>query len=222
MEPSTIAIIIIMAVIVLYATEIIPLAVTSILACLAMGIFHVLPFKDAFAGFSNDIVMMVIGVVIIGEALFETGVARIIGETIISIVGTNERVFLLVIILIAAGLSAFLSNTATVAMLMPIVATAAAKSGGKITKKNTYMALGFAAVAGGACTLVGSTPQLVAQAILKETGNRPMGFFELGYGGIPRVILIVVYYLTIGYWLQKKVFKFPEREDLNLAAAAKE
>ncbi|NPV26469.1 MAG: SLC13/DASS family transporter [Firmicutes bacterium] len=220
MASSTIALIIMAVVIILYATEIIPLAVTSVAACLAMAIFKVIPFKDAFAGFGSDTVMLVIGMVVIGNALFETGVAKLIGTTIVRLVGTNEKIFLVTVILVAAAISAFMSNTATVAMFMPVIATVAVSSGGLITKKNTYMALGIAAVAGGMCTLVGSTPQLIAQGILTKTGCRPMGFFELAYGGVPVVLACAVYFFTIGYALQKKVFDFPEKQEVAIAASA--
>lgn len=213
METSMIAIFIVVFVIILYVTEIIPLAATSVCACLAMGIFGVIPFKELYAGFGNDVVVMVVGVMILGEALFESGVAKVIGKKTLDLVGNNEKTILFAIVLITAFLSAFLSNTATVAMFIPIISSIAANSGGKITKKNTFMALGFAAVAGGSCTLVGSTPQLIAQGILEETGCNTMGFFDLAFVGVPKVLVIALYFSTIGYWLQKKVFNFPERED---------
>lgn len=135
MATSTIAILITLIVIILFATELIPLPVTAISACLAMGIFGVIPFSDAFSGFGNDVVILVAGAIVIGEALFATGAAQIIGQKLINVLGTNEKTFLAVCIAFTAVLSAFLSNTATVAMMMPIIASASVKSGGKITKK---------------------------------------------------------------------------------------
>lgn len=210
MATSTIAILITLIVIILFATELIPLPVTAISACLAMGIFGVIPFSDAFSGFGNDVVILVAGAIVIGEALFATGAAQIIGQKLINVLGTNEKTFLAVCIAFTAVLSAFLSNTATVAMMMPIIASASVKSGGKITKKNTYMAVGFASIAGGACTLVGSTPQLIAQGVLLNAGLEGMKFFDLAYSGVPKVIFLIIYYTTIGYALQKKIFKFDD------------
>jgi sodium-dependent dicarboxylate transporter 2/3/5 len=154
--------------------------------------------------------MLVVGAIVIGETLFETGVAKKIGHKLIGILGTNEKFFLSVCIAFAAILSAFLSNSATVAMMMPIIASAALNSNGKITKKNTYMAVGFASIAGGACTLVGSTPQLIAQGVLLNAGLEGMKFFDLAYSGIPKVIFLIIYYTTFGYALQKKVFDFED------------
>ena len=214
MEQSSIAIIIILSAVILFATEKIPLAMTAILAALAMSFFGIISYTDALIGFGSPTVMMIIGMIIIGNAVFETGLAQVIGDTFLKKVSNNEKKFLVVIIIISAIFSAFMSNTATVALFLPIISTIAAKSKGIITKKNTSMALGFSAVAGGACTVVGSTPQLVAQGILAQTeGVRTMTFFEIGKIGFPLVFVIIIFFVTIGYKLQQKVFDFPEIED---------
>lgn len=222
MEPSTIALIILAITIILFATGKIPLAVTAVASALAMGIFGVIPFTKAFAGFSNDVTMMVMGSIVIGEALFETGVAQKMGTAIIKMVGTNERLFVIVCVVLAAVLSAFLSNTAVVAMMMPVVAATAASSKGKITKKGSYMAIGFAANVGGGMTLVGSTPNVIGQGLLADNGLETMGFFDLTLGSVPRLLFMVVFYATLGYTLQNKVFNFEERHEDGVSAAALE
>lgn len=222
MEPSTIALIILAITIILFATGKIPLAVTAVASALAMGIFGVIPFTKAFAGFSNDVTMMVMGSIVIGEALFETGVAQKMGTAIIKMVGTNERLFVIVCVVLAAVLSAFLSNTAVVAMMMPVVAATAASSKGKITKKGSYMAIGFAANVGGGMTLVGSTPNVIGQGLLADNGLETMGFFDLTLGSVPRLLFMVVFYATLGYTLQNKVFNFEERYEDGVSAAALE
>ena len=222
MEPSTIALIILAITIILFATGKIPLAVTAVASALALGIFGVIPFTKAFAGFSNDVTMMVMGSIVIGEALFETGVAQKMGTAIIKMVGTNERLFVIVCVVLAAVLSAFLSNTAVVAMMMPVVAATAASSKGKITKKGSYMAIGFAANVGGGMTLVGSTPNVIGQGLLADNGLETMGFFDLTLGSVPRLLFMVVFYATLGYTLQNKVFNFEERYEDGVSAAALE
>jgi len=198
---------------VLYATEYLPIAATSVMACLALAIFGVLPINGAFAGFGNDIVYLIVGMVIVGNALFETGVAKLIGQKIISAVGTNERLFMLALVPVTTAISMFLSNTATASIVLPLVASAVAASGGKLTKKNTFMMVGILAVTGGGLTLVGSTPQLIAQGFLVDGGHGAMGFFEIARTGLPILLLLVLYYQTIGLVLQKKFFTFPEVED---------
>jgi len=207
---STIALIIIGAMLVLFISEKLPMATTSLLGCMAFAVFGIIPFSEAFSGFGNDIVFLIAGMVVVGNTLFETGVTQLLGRKIISIVGTNERTFIIAIILVSVTLSIFLSNTATTAMMLPIVASSVAASGGKLTKKNTYMTVGIACVTGGGLSLVSSTPQLIAQAALNEGGHEIMSFFEIGYTGLPIVILALVFFTTIGYKLQKRVFSFPE------------
>jgi len=198
---------------VLYATEYLPIAATSIMACLALAIFGVLPITGAFSGFGNDMVYLIVGMVIVGNTLFETGVAKAIGQKIIQGVGTKERLFMLALVPVTTAISMFLSNTATASIVLPLVASAVAASGGKLTKKNTFMMVGILAVTGGGLTLVGSTPQLIAQGFLVDGGHETLGFFEIARTGLPIMILLVIYYQTIGFILQKKFFNFPEVED---------
>jgi anion transporter len=217
LEPATIALIIIGIMMVLFISEYIPLAVTSILACLAMAIFGVIPFGAAFAGFGSDIVFLMAGMITVGNALFETGAAPLMGKKIISLVGTNEKIFIAALIIVAIPLSAFLSNTATAAIMLPLAASSIGAGGGKLTKKNTYMIVGMAAVTGGGLTLVSSPPQLIAQRILQEGGHEVMGFFDIGMFGLPLFALLLVYSLTVGYRLQKKSFTFEEVTDTTQA-----
>ena len=222
MEPQYIALIIIGLLMVLFISEILPIATTSILACLAMAVFGVIPLPRAFSGFGNDIVFLMAGMMTVGNALFETGAARAMGNSIIKLVGTNEKVFLAALILVSLPISAFLSNTATAAIMLPIAASAVSASGGKFTKKNTYMIVGMAAVTGGGLTLVSSPPQLIAQGILEEGGHEVMGFFDIGIFGLPLFILLGVFATTFGYKLQKKVFNFPDVVDTAPVVNAQE
>jgi anion transporter len=189
-----------------------PVGVTAMLGAIAMAATGIIPYSDAFSAFGQDTVMMVIGMIAIANAMFETGCAETFGRTIIRIkgVGSNEKLFLVVIVTLASALSAFTSNTATVALFLPLISSIAAASGGKITKKNTYMAVGIASLVGGNMTLAGSTPQLVAQGILEASGGETMDFFTLFPGAFPSFILMLVYYLTFGYRLQQKVFRFDD------------
>ena len=222
MSTSTIALIILVVTIILFASGKVPLSVTAVGAALAMGICGVIPFTSAFAGFASDVTMMVIGSMIIGEALFETGVAQKIGTSIIRMVGIREKLFIVVCVVVSAILSAFLSNTAVVAMMLPVVSATAASSRGAISRKNSFMAIGFAANVGGGMTLVGSTPNVIGQGILADAGLETMGFFDLTWGSIPRLLFIILFYATIGYALQKRVFDFEEKYDLAQDAQEEE
>ncbi len=210
MKNSTIALIILAVTIILFISGKVPLAVTAVSSALAMGIFGVISFKTVFAGFSSDVTMMVLGALILGETLFETGVAEKMGTEMIKLVGNNERLFIIVCILVSAILSAFLSDSAVVAMLIPVVAATAAGSNGKIRAESAYMAIGFASNFGGGMTLVGSTPNVIAQGLLTDNGLTAMSFFDLTLGSIPRLIFMVLFYATIGYTMQNHIFRFKE------------
>lgn len=210
MDASTIGVIVLIVTVISYATEIIPLAMTAVCSGLIMAVLGAATFNDAFSGFGNDTLMMVVGMAVVGDALFATGAAELIGKRIVKAFGKSERVFIMACIIITAVLSAFLSNTATAAMMFPIMASAIATSNGKLTMKKSYMAVGFAAIAGGGCTLIGSTPQVIAQGLLTEGGYAGATFFEYLAAGFPKVLILLVYFVTIGFRLGDKVFDFEE------------
>ena len=217
MDSSTMALIIMGITLILYMTERIPIATTSIMACLALAIFGVIPFGEAFSGFGNDIVYLIVGMIVVGNALFETGIASVVGEKIITVVGTRERVFTAAIILVTTVISLFMNNSATAALMLPIAASAIAASNGKLSKKNTFLMVGIAVCVSGGITLIGSPPQLIAHAFMEENGHGGFSFFEFGKFGIPLLVLLLVFFLTVGMKLQKKIFNFPEVEDSGLA-----
>ena len=213
MPQLVIALIITVLVIISFSVQVIPLPLTAMLGALAMVVFGIIEPADAISAFGSDTVMMVAGVIIIGNAIFETGLAEKLGASILNlpIIGGKEKRLLLIVMIIITVLSAFVSNTAAVAMFLPLVASIAQSSNGKIKKKNCYMAMGIASVVGGFCTQSGSTPQMVAQEILLETdGLRGLTFFELTKIGILIAIVMFIYFLTVGYRLQERCFNFPE------------
>ena len=218
MESSTIAIIIILITIVSFILEKIPLAMTAVLSSIAMGI--ILPemsLDDVYAGFSSSTVMMVAGMCVVGDSLFQTGMADKLGAAIgASKFAKNERVFTIVVVICAGLMSSVLSNSGTIATWMPIVAAVAAKSNGIIRSKMVIMAAGIAAAIGGAGTLVGSGSQQMANTILMTHQGYEDGLTLLDetWIMIPLFIIMVIYFGTVGYSLTKKVLK-PENPDFN-------
>ncbi|MCL1913414.1 MAG: SLC13 family permease [Eubacteriaceae bacterium] len=211
MATSTIAIIITSLSIICFITRVIPVPVAALGAALAMGIFKVVSFPEAFSGFSSDMAMMVMGSEVVGAAIFQTGAAHRIGRWIIRVTEANEKEFMLYCAIVAAISAAFASNLATVVIMMPMVAAAASVSNGAIKKKNVFMCMGFASMIGGSLTLVGSFPNLIGQAFLIEFGMVPMGFWDITWFAIPRFLIFLLFYGTIGYRLQKRVFDFHEK-----------
>ncbi len=220
MDSSVLSIIIILIAILSFGLEKIPLPMTAMLASILMGISGILPLSDVCSGFASSNLMMVAGMIVIGNSIFETGLASWLGLRLTkSFITRNERGFLFAIMIFSSALSAFLSNSAVVAVCIPIVGSIVLKANGRIVNKHIIMGVGMAAAMGGACTLVGSTAQLAAQQVLVSTpGCRPMGFFELGKVCLPLCIILAIYFSTIGYNLQKKYFTFPDVNVLALSS----
>ena len=212
MEQSTLAIIIVLLAIVSFALEKIPVALTAILASLAMAIFGITDYSKAYSDFGSQAAVMVAAMMICGNACFDNGVAQAMGNKITKIgLGKNERLLVTVMTGFAVFLSAFFSNSAVVAMMIPLVASVVSKSGGRCTNKRVLMAVGMGSAAGGFCTLSGSTPQVAAQTILETTpGCTPMHYFTLAKAGIPLCLIVIIYFATVGYWLEKKSLKFED------------
>lgn len=108
-----------------------------------------------------------------------------------------------------------MSNIATMAMFLPLVASVAAASKGKIDSRYIIIPIGLAVTIGGSGTLVGSTHQLVAQGILNASGYS-MGFFDMAAIAFPQLIILAIYMVTIGYTIMKKTFDFESPLEKNV------
>lgn len=213
MENSSIAVIIVLCTCVLYVLEIFPVAVTTLLGMLAMVFANILTVSEAFSGFSSTPVMLVIGMVIIIDGLMECGIAGKIGAFLTRFVGRNEKFFVIVVFVTASIFSMFMTNAALVAMFMPFIASIAAGSEGRITKKNTYLPLATGGLVGGTATLAGSTAPLLANNVLKDVGVETMGFFEPFPIALAIIIVMVFCYNMFLYKFQVKWFDFDEVKD---------
>ena len=218
MDSSTIAIVITVITIVSFILEKIPLAMTAMIASLAMGILvPEMKLSDIYSGFASNNVIMVAGMCIVGDALFKTGMANKIGKALgKSAVAKNERTFLVAVVICCTVMSAFLSNSGTIAMWMPLIAAVAAKSNGVIRSKMVILAAGIACAVGGAGTLVGSTSQQTANAVLMGVAGYEDGLslFDQTKIMIPLCLIMIIYFATVGYSLTKKVLK-PESPDFD-------
>ena len=152
MSPAVITVVFLTFAIVMFVTEKIPLALTSMIVCIGLVITGVLSVGDAFNGFVNSNVILFVAMFIVGGALFETGMANEIGSPVTKFART-ERGLIVAIMVIVGMMSGFLSNTGTAAVLIPVVIGIAAKSGYK--RSRLLMPLVFAAAMGGNLSLIG-------------------------------------------------------------------
>ena len=176
---------------VLFVTEIIPLAITSLGGAIALGLMGIITPKVVFSGLSDSTVVLFAGMFVVGAALFYTGLAQKIGETVVSHAGTSENGLMLAIMLVTATMSAFLSNTGTTAALLPVVVGICSVA--KIPASRQLMPLAFAAGIGGIITMVGTPPNIIVSGTLTKFGEQPFGFFEFAWIGIPLTVATIIF-----------------------------
>ena len=187
---------------VLFVTEIIPLAITSLGGAIALGLMGIITPKVVFSGLSDSTVVLFAGMFVVGAALFYTGLAQKIGETVVSHAGTSENGLMLAIMVVTATMSAFLSNTGTTAALLPVVVGICAVA--KIPASRQLMPLAFAAGIGGIITMVGTPPNIIVSGTLSKFGIEPFGFFEFAWIGIPLTVATIVFMMLVGKHLLPK------------------
>ena len=197
MDPMVITLILLVFAIVMFVLEKIPLALTSMIVCIALVLTGVLSIEEAFEGFIDTNVILFVAMFIVGGALFETGMANRLGGIVTKFAKT-ERQLIVTIMVVVGVMSGFLSNTGTAAVLIPVVIGIAAKSG--YSRSKLLMPLVFAAAIGGNISLIGAPGNLIAQAALQDIGLN-FAFFDYGKIGIPMLIAGIIFFATIGYKL---------------------
>lgn len=195
MSPIAITLILLLFAIVMFVWEKIPLAVTSMIVCIALVVFKVIEPGDAFKGFIDSNVILFVAMFIIGGALFETGMANKIGGVVTRFAKT-ERQQIAAIMIVTGVMSGFLSNTGTAAVLIPVVIGIASRSG--FHRSRLLLPLVFAAAMGGNLSLIGAPGNAFAQTALQEIGLE-FGFFEYALVGAPILIIGILFFTTVGY-----------------------
>ena len=191
--------------ILLFAWDRVPADVIALGVMLAVVATGLLPPDKAFAGFSSDTVMMILGLLIMSAGLIQTGVVEITGRYVFDLAGRNPAIFLPVIMVSVATVSAFMSNTAATAFFVPLVIGYAAKIGASPSR--FLLPLAFASILTSSVTLISTSTNLVVSEILTRYQQAPMGMFEMAPVGIPIAVVGLLYVWSIGVRL------IPQRED---------
>lgn len=211
-SPAVTTLIVLAVMAVLFVTELVPLAITALMGAITLGFFGIITPNQVFSGLSNSTVVLFAGMFVIGAAMFETGLAQLIGEKVVRICGTGENSLMLGTMLVAAILSSISSNTGTTAALMPVVVGICSVA--RIPASRQLMPLAFAAGAGGTMTLVGTPPNIIANGALKAAELKAFGFFEFALIGIPVTLVAVLYMVFIGKRLLPKTTATPDAAEL--------
>ena len=176
--------------------------IVALCALVALLVFQILTPDEALSGFSNSVVIMMIGLFVVGGAIFQTGLAKMISSRILKLAGTSEIRLFLLVMLVTSAIGAFVSNTGTVALMLPIVVSLAMSAG--MNPSRLLMPLAFASSMGGMMTLIGTPPNLVIQNTLTSAGLEPLSFFSFLPVGIVCVIVGTLVLMPLSKWFLSK------------------
>jgi len=170
---------------------------------IACGLLGFIPAKTVFSGLSDSTVVLFAGMFVVGAAMFYTGLAQKIGNTVVRFCGTGENSLMFGLMLVGTVLSSVLSNTGTAACLLPVALGICAAA--KLPASRQLMPLAFACGWGGIITMVGTPPNIIANGALTSAGLEGFGFFEYAWIGIPVSIAGMLYMMFLGKYLLPKV-----------------
>lgn len=193
----------------------------ALCALLVLVLTHTLTPTEALAGFSNPVVVMMAGLFVVGGGILQSGLAKMISGRIMGLAGnSNLRLFLMVMI-VTAVIGGFVSNTGTVALMLPIVVSIAASTG---TNASTLlMPLAFASSMGGMLTLIGTPPNLVINEALIDAGYPGMSFFSFLPVGVVCIVVGILVLLPLSRrFLNKQDDRDEKRQGKSLTQLVEE
>lgn len=185
---------------ILFASNKIRPDIVALCAVIVLLMFGILTPSEALAGFASPVVVMMAGLFIVGGGILKTGLAKTIGSKMMSLAGDSETKLFLLVVLSTAGIGAFVSNTGTVALMLPIIVSMATGSG--MNARRLLMPLAFASSMGGMLTLIGTPPNLVIDGTLQEMGYGKLSFFSF----FPVGVVCIVVGIAVLMPLTKYVF----------------
>lgn len=197
MSPSTITLLFLLFAIVSFILEKIPLGLTATIVAVGLNLTGVLDVETTFQGYVNSNVILCVGMFVVGQALFETGMANKIGSVVTKF-AKSEKILIIAIMVIVGTMSGFLSNTGTAAVLIPVVCGIADEAG--YSRSRLLMPLVFAAALGGNLSIIGAPGNLMGVNALQELGLKT-SFFMYAPIGIPMLVFGILYFVVFGYKL---------------------
>ena len=193
---------ILLVAIILFITERLRVDVVALSVVIVLMITGILSVDEAIAGFSSSAVLLIAALFIVGGAVFQTGLALSLAQQIIRISGTNETRLITLVMVTVAVLSGFVSDTGTVAVVMPAVISVAASV--RINPSKLLLPVAVASLLGGASTLIGTPPNIIVSETLQDAGLEPFGFFSFSIMGITLIIVGVVYMVFMQRFLPNR------------------
>jgi len=192
----------------LFASEWLRLDITALGVILALMLSGILTPSEALSGFGDPLVILIAGLFVVGEALFKTGLAGLAGEKIVQLAQGNKMLALVLVMLVVAFLSAFMSSTGAVAILIPVVLNMCKRLG--LAPSVIMMPLAFGALMGGMLTLIGTPPNLVVSQALERSTGQGFGFFDFAPFGAVTLLL------GLGYLLLANMGKLNQHSEKSI------
>lgn len=209
MSHTTITLLFLVFTIISFILEKIPLGLTASICAIGLTLTGVVDATTTFSQYVNSNVILCVGMFVVGQALFETGMANKIGGLVTRFAKT-EKTLIVAIMVIVGVMSGFLSNTGTAAVLIPVVCGIADESG--YSRSRLLMPLVFAAALGGNLSIIGAPGNLMGVNALQEMGMST-SFFMYAPVGIPMLAIGILYFVCFGYKL------LPDGKTTAVAAA---
>ncbi len=184
--------------IILFAMGKIRSDLVALCALVLLVLTDVLTPEEALSGFSNPVVIMLVGLFVVSGAVMQTGLSRKMGSMILKHAGKNETVLFVSVVLLTAVMSAFI-GTGTVALMLPIVVSMAART--KMNVSRMLMPIAFACSMGGMLTLIGAPTNLVVQDEIMAAGLPALSFFSFFPVGLTCIVVGIAVLLPLSKWL---------------------
>ncbi len=182
--------------VILFASEKLSVDIITWILLITLVLTGILTPTEAFAGFSNDIIIILGAIFVISGALQKSGVMDAIGSRLHSLANSNENRLLFYIMFVVASISAFMNNTTVTAVFAPPVIGVAKQS--KIPPSKLLMPLAFASILGGTCTLIGTSTNVAVSGYMAKVGLAPLSMFEITPVGLVIALVGIAYMMFIG------------------------
>ena len=179
------------ATILLFLSDRIRMDLVALLVVVCLALSGIITPAEAVSGFGEPVVVMIAALFVVGEGLLRTGIAAATGSWLMHMGGHSETRLLLFLLPVVALLSAFMSSTGAVALLLPVVLSLSRRA--QLAPGRLLMPLAFAALIGGMLTLIGTPPNLIVSSQMHSSGLEPFGFFDFTPLGLAILIAGMIY-----------------------------
>jgi di/tricarboxylate transporter len=196
--PPALALTVLAGAVYLWVSERLPPDLTALLAMVALLLTGVLPPEEVFAGFSHPATLSVAAMLVLSAGLEHTGAVGFLARRVLAPLGRSEFLLTAVLMVVVGTTSAFMNNTALVAVFIPVVLDVCRRTGARPGK--VMMPMAHAATFGGMCTLIGTSTNVVGHEFALEQGLGGFGMFEFAHVGLPLALAGIAYVLVVGRW----------------------